>query len=573
MKRLFREAGTLTWLFVGAVACAVVVSVSTVAFANIWGRSLSLVVSGAGLQALRQVIIVGVAISVASVGCTFLGKLLAGHFSERLQRTLRDRAVERLAHATAAAMHGEHSGDIQSRFSSDMLLLEQLVRTDSLQFVSQALTALLAAAYMLSRNWLLTVASIAPTPILLLVASFLTRPLGPLMTAAQEALAQASVVTQEAVSGAEVIRAMNMTTTVSLRHEHALSSWQKRSVVAAHQVAKLYSVGMTLAFMPFIIVFSVGGYLALAHRIEIGLLFSFVLLVNYLSFPLQEMPRLLGRIRSGTAAARRVLELLDVPVERTGGVCSPASADDVLTLEDVSFSYPGTAEPALRDVSLTVKQGQKIALVGTSGSGKSTVLRLITGDYAPDAGTVRVNGLSVQDWDLSALRATIAAVDQEAFLFGDSVADNVRTGRLDATQVQIAKALDVAAADFVGELTQREDTLVGDTGGRLSGGQRQRIALARALVKDAPLIILDEATSALDNELERRVYTRLVEHYPDKTVVAVAHRLTTVQDADMIYVFGNGRVIERGTHAGLLASGGRYALLWNLQQAQENHRG
>jgi ATP-binding cassette, subfamily B, bacterial len=572
MKRLFREAGALTWLFAGAVACAVVVSVSAVAFADIFGRALSLVVAGSGLVALRQVIIIGVAVGVASVGGTFFGKLLSGYFSERLQRNLRDRAVERLAHATAAAMHGEHSGDIQSRFSSDMLLLEQLVRTDALQFVSQALTALLAAAYMLSRNWLLTVASVAPTPVLLLVASHLTKPLGPLTTAAQESLAQASVVTQEAVSGAEVIRATNMTTTVSLRHEQALSSWQERSIVAAHQVAKLYSVGMTLAFMPFIIVFSVGGYLALAHRIEIGLLFSFVQLVNYLSFPVQEMPRLLGRIRSGTAGARRVLELLDVPVERTGGAHGPASVDDVLNLENVSFSYPGTAEPALRDVSLTVKQGQKIALVGTSGSGKSTVLRLITGDYAPDAGTVRVNGLSVQDWDLSALRATVAVVDQEAFLFGESVADNVRAGRLDATQVQVAKALDVAAADFVGEMAQRDDTLVGDTGGRLSGGQRQRIALARALVKDAPLIILDEATSALDNELERRVYTQLVEHYPDKTVVAVAHRLTTVQDADMIYVFDNGRVVEQGTHAGLLASGGRYALLWNLQQAQENQR-
>jgi ABC-type multidrug transport system fused ATPase/permease subunit len=469
-------------------------------------------------------------------------------------------------------MHGEHSGDIQSRFSSDMLLLEQLVRTDALQFLSQALTALLAAAYMLSRNWLLTVVSIAPTPVLLLVASHLTKPLGPLTTAAQEALAQASVVTQEAVSGAEVIRATNMTTAVSLRHEQALSSWQERNVVAAHQVAKLFSVGMTLAFMPFIIVFSVGGYLALAHRIEIGLLFSFVQLINYLSFPVQEMPRLLGRIRSGTAAARRVLELLDVPVERTGGTHGPASANNALNLENVSFSYPGTAEPALKDVSLTVKQGQKVALVGASGSGKSTVLRLITGDYAPDAGTLQVNGLSVQDWDLSALRATVAVVDQEAFLFGDSVADNVRAGRLDATQVQIAKALDVAAADFVGEMAQRDDTLVGDTGGRLSGGQRQRIALARALVKDAPLIILDEATSALDNELERRVYMQLVEHYPDKTVVAVAHRLTTVQDADMIYVFDNGRVVEQGTHAGLLTSGGRYALVWNLQQAQENQR-
>jgi len=150
MKRLFQEAGVLTWLFVGNVARAVVVSMSTVAFADIFGRALSLVVAGSGFVALHQVIIIGVAVGVASVGETFFGKLLAGYFSERLQRNLRDRAVERLAHATATAMHGEHSGDVQSRFSSDMLLLEQLVRTDTLQFVSQGLTAVLAAAYMLS---------------------------------------------------------------------------------------------------------------------------------------------------------------------------------------------------------------------------------------------------------------------------------------------------------------------------------------------------------------------------------------------------------------------------------------
>lgn len=570
MKRLLHEAGALTWLAAGAILCAVIVSVGTVALADVFGRALSLVVAGAGITALREVIVIGIAAGAASVACTFLGKLLAGHFSERLQRRLRNHAIERLTHATAAAMHGEHSGDIQSRFSSDMVLLEQLVRTDVLQFVSQGLTALLAAAYMLSRNWLLTLVAVAPTPILLLVASHLTKPLGPLMTSAQEALGQASVATQEAVSGAEVVRAMNIGAAITVRHEHALETWQDRSISAAHQVAKLYSTGVTLSIMPFIAVFAVGGYLALAHRIELGLLFSFVQLVNYLSFPVQEMPRLLGRIRQGVAAAHRVLELLDVPVERTGGVHGPNTVDEVVSLENVSFIYPGATEPSLDNVSLTVMHGQKVALVGGSGSGKSTALRLITGDYTPDAGTVQVNGLSVQDWDLAALRSVIAVVDQEAFLFDDSVSDNVRAGRLGASQTQVDEALNTASADFVTDMAQGKDTLVGDTGGRLSGGQRQRLALARALIKEAPLILLDEATSALDNELERRVYAQLLEHYPDQTVVAVAHRLTTIQDADMIYVFDHGRIVEEGTHDSLLAADGRYALLWSLQQAQEN---
>jgi ABC-type multidrug transport system fused ATPase/permease subunit len=467
-------------------------------------------------------------------------------------------------------MHCEHSGDIQSRLSSDVVLLEQLVRTDVLQFASQGLTAVLAAAYMLSRNWLLTVVAVAPTPVLLLVASYLSKPLEPLMTSAQEALGQAGVATQEAVSGAEVIRAMNVGEAITIRHEHALKTWQERSITAARQVAKLYSTGVTLSIMPFIAVFAVGGYLALAHRIELGLLFSFVQLVNYLAFPIQEMPRLLGRIRQGTAAAGRVLELLNLPVERTGGVHGPDAADEVIALENVSFTYPGVTESSLRDISLTVGHGQKVALVGASGSGKSTVLRLITGDYSPDAGTVAVNGLSVQDWDLAALRSDIAVVDQEAFLFDDSVGDNVRAGRLSATRADVDEALTMASADFVADMPQDEDTLVGDAGGRLSGGQRQRLALARALVKEAPLILLDEATSALDNDLERRVYDQLRTHYPDRTIVMVAHRLTTVQDADMIYVFDHGRVVEEGTHESLLAANGRYALLWHLQQAQEN---
>ena len=244
--------------------------------------------------------------------------------------------------------------------------------------------------------------------------------------------------------------------------------------------------------------------------------------------------------------------------------------DPLIQLTNVVFTYPGTQRAQLEGVSLQVRRGQKVAFVGASGSGKSTVLRLIAGDYEPDTGNVVVGGVSTRSWSLDALRKTMGIVDQDAFLFDDSIAANVQAGRLDARPQEIEEALDTAESGFVRDLPDGIDMSVGEAGGRLSGGQRQRIALARAFTKDAPILVLDEATSALDNDLERKVYANMMNRYPDKTILAVAHRLTTVRDSDVIFVFDGGHVVEQGTHDKLLAAGGRYATLWNLQQSQED---
>jgi len=234
---------------------------------------------------------------------------------------------------------------------------------------------------MLMHSWFLTVVSIAGTPVLLLVASALTKPLGPLSTASQAALGQASVTTQEAIAGAEVVRALNMTGVLSRRLEHSLDRWLDRSIAAARQIAKLYSAGTALSLTPFVVVFSVGGYMVLTGQLEFGLLIAFVQLINYLSFPVQEMPRLLGQIKTEIAAAERVMDLLDLPVERLGGRAGTMDSNPLIEVSRVVFTYPGTQEPQLQGISLQVRRGQKVAFVGTSGSGKSTVLRLIAGDY------------------------------------------------------------------------------------------------------------------------------------------------------------------------------------------------
>jgi ATP-binding cassette subfamily B protein len=570
IRRLLREAGGLTWLFAIAALCAIAVSITTVALADIMGRALSAIVRGASFESTWSVIRLGIVLGMVAVFAVFTRKLLSSQFSERLQARLRERIVVRLTHATAGAMHTRHSGDVISRMSSDMVLMEQLLKNDALQFVVQTLTAVLAAAYMLTHNWFLTLVSIAGTPVLLLVSSALTKPLSPLNTASQTALGQASVTAQEAMAGAEVVRALNMTGVLSQRHEHSLDQWLNHSIAAGRQVAKLYSAGTALSLTPFVVVFSVGGYMALTGHLEFGLLIAFVQLMNYLSFPVQEMPRLLGQMKTEVAAAKRVLELLDLPVERPGGDLGSMDTDPLIELANVSFTYPGTQEPQLQGVSLQVRRGQKVALVGSSGSGKSTVLRLIAGDYEPDAGEVVAGGVSTASWSLVDLRRTMAIVDQDAFLFDESIAANVRTGHLDARPEEIEEALDAAESGFVRDLPNGIDMPVGEAGGRISGGQRQRIALARAFMKSAPILILDEATSALDNNLERQVYANMLDRYPDKTILAVAHRLTTVKDSDAIFVFDAGRVVEHGTHDELLAAHGQYATLWNLQQSQED---
>lgn len=569
MKRLLRQSGSLVWLFIAAAVAGVTASVATVAAAHLFGQAWSCITGKQPQDVTTRVIRDWAIVVIAGMTATFLRKLLASQFSERLQARLRERVAARLAHASAEAMHTWHSGEISSRMSGDLFHVEQLVRDDIPQFIVQSLTAVLAATYMFMHNWLLTLTSIAVTPLLLFVSSLLAKPLGPLATATQADLAQASVTVQEGIAGAEVARAAGINGVLQHRYESSLDHWLDHSLAAARQVAKLYSVGTALSLVPFVVVFAVGGWMVLRQDLEFGMLIAFIQLVNYLSFPFQEMPRLIGKIHAETAAAARVLELLDVPQERTGGITGNLDTEPLIEFRHVTFTYPGMPQPQLRDVSFRVARGHKVALVGASGSGKSTVVRLLTGEYQPQAGEVRVGGVTTSEWSLQALRTIMAVVDQDAFLFDDAITMNVASGRLDASGEEISAALEAAQCAFVSGLPQGNATGVGEAGGSLSGGQRQRIALARALIRDAPILLLDEATSALDNQMEQKVYAAITRGPYDRTIIAVAHRLSTVKDLDCIVVFGDGQVVEQGTHENLLKAGGLYARLWSMQHMQE----
>lgn len=304
---------------------------------------------------------------------------------------------------------------------------------------------------------------------------------------------------------------------------------------------------------------------AVHGTMSMGDLMGFIAALVSIAQPLRELVGVAGPLQQGIAAGQSMFEILDEPAESQGGGYKAARVRGDVDYSEVSFSYDAGKGPALRGISLQVSAGQSVAFVGRSGGGKSTLVNLLPRFYDVTSGSVRIDGRDVRDYDLANLRDQISVVSQDVVLFNDTVRNNIAFGRnvSDADLERVAEA--AHALDFVRELPQGFDTIVGDRGVLLSGGQRQRISIARALLKDAPILILDEATSALDTEAERHIQAALAQLVRNRTTFVIAHRLSTVEQADRIVVLDAGAIIETGTHAELLALGGTYAQLHSMQ--------
>jgi subfamily B ATP-binding cassette protein MsbA len=480
----------------------------------------------------------------------------------RVLNDLRAQAFARLLRLPVARFHEESTGKVINTVVGDVRQVVDMIQSVFISFVRDVLVVIGLLGSLLWLNWMLTVVAIVVVPLTAVIVRTTSRRLRHLNRENQRVTAEMTQVVEEAARGHQVIRVFSGENYENRRfylRSEALRGFSQRMTVAFAATTPVTQIATSVAL-------SVVVVLALRADMTVGEFTQFVTLMLMLLTPLKALAEVNGPMQRGIAAAETVFSLIDAPVEHDPGTRIIARAQGHVRFEHVKFRYPNAQSLALDDVSLEVKPGQTVALVGMSGGGKSTFVNLVTRFYEPEAGRILLDGMPYQDIQLPSLRAQLALVSQNVVLFDDTLRANIAYGVEHVDEARLAAAIRAAHLDdVVARLPEGVDTMIGENGMRLSGGQRQRVAIARAIYKDAPILILDEATSALDNESERAVQAALDTLMAGRTTFVIAHRLSTIEGADLIVVMEHGRIVEQGTHDELLSRGGMYANLYRLQ--------
>jgi subfamily B ATP-binding cassette protein MsbA len=513
---------------------------------------------------------------LVSEGLKYAGMLLSFAFTQHVISETRRAAYGRLLALPLARFTRERSGSLVSRVVSDVNALEAMIQAGASRIVGQAFSIVVVLAILFAMDWRLALVSVV---IVVLMGFFTVRfqePLRRLARRIRGRVGEMTAVASEAVQNVAVVKTFSAEETEWDRFGAESDAYRDLSLARRREVGLMQgAIGLTSELGVAALVLG-GGWLLVrgggeAGGLTVGTLTAFVLYLNNLINPVRFVLNFNNVLQSGVAALERIDALLhEDPEPYEAG--APFRAGDV-TFEAVRFRYPAAATPALHGLDLAVPRGSTAALVGPSGSGKTTVTRLLARLYEPDAGEIRIGGRPLDRTSLASLRRAVAIVPQEPTLFSGSVAENVRYGRPDATRGEVEEAVRLAnAEEFVAALPDGLDTEIGERGVTLSGGQKQRVAIARALLKGAAILVLDEATSSLDSESEALIQDALagvLGRRDELTTLVIAHRLSTVQDADRIHVLKGGRVVETGRHEALLAQGGLYAHLHALQAGEE----
>ncbi|MDA1089443.1 MAG: ABC transporter ATP-binding protein [Proteobacteria bacterium] len=476
-----------------------------------------------------------------------------------------------LARMDLGFFHNNSTGRLISRFTVDINQMRAAVSNALTGFGKDLLSFVGLVAVMFAKDWQLAAICIFIFPMAALPVLKLGRRMRKVTANTQEEMGLFTTLLEQTFQGIRVVKAYAMEGYEKSRIAEIVERIFDLSIKSAKTRALSSPIMETLGGVAVCIVIVYGGYRVIEGATTSGAFFSFIMALLLAYEPMKRLANLNASLQEGLAGAQRLFQLLDTEpgiLEKPDAAELPPVKGDI-RLEDVGFSYP-TGKHALKGISIEVPAGKRVALIGSSGAGKSTILNLIPRFYEIKEGRVTIDGNDVRDVTFASLYANVALVSQEITLFDDTVRANIAYGRAGASADDIVEAAKNAAAhDFIEGLPEGYDTMVGEQGIKLSGGQRQRLAIARAMLKNAPVLLLDEATSALDTESERQVQVALDKLMAGRTTLVIAHRLSTVTGADLIYVIDDGRVIEQGKHVELMAQGGAYKRLYDLQFAED----
>jgi subfamily B ATP-binding cassette protein MsbA len=483
---------------------------------------------------------------------SFLGQYASAWVGNKIVMDLRDRMFRRMLALPLGYFHDHTTGNLISRFTYDVAQVTQAATQVVMVLVKDSLTIVGLFAYLLYIDWKLTLISLCMIPPIALVVRYFNIRLRKTSRSTQEAMGDLTQVVQETIDCNKVVKIFGGQDYETRRFND--NSNKLRGFMMKQTTAAALNV-------PIVQLFAALATAIVVYYVTVQAQQNTTTVGGFVSF--------LAAMLMLTAAAESVFALIDENPETDSGTLELPRAKGELVFDHVSFSYPGSARPALSDVSLTIAPGETVALVGSSGGGKTTFANMVPRFFRPDSGFIRLDGHDISSVTLASLRANIALVSQEVALFNDTVAANIAYGvNGGASREQIEAAAQAAhATDFIQAMPRGLDTLIGEQGVRLSGGQRQRLAIARTILKNTPVVILDEATSALDSESEKHVQAALDTLMKGRTTVVIAHRLSTIENADRIVVLDNGQIAEVGSHAELLARGGIYSRLHQLQFA------
>ena len=495
----------------------------------------------------------------------YIGNYFLAKVSTNVVHALRCEIFDQYTLLPTSYFDANNSGYMISRITNNVGQVTQATTDAVRTFVREGFTAIGLLIYLFYSSWMLSLVFVAIAPIIVVLVTYVSKRLRGISKKIQESIGDMTHITSELVSGHRVVRSYGGEAYERKRFlESSLynrrQSLKLSTTMAIHNPIMQFIIAIALSVLMYMALFFM-------KQASVGEFVGYLTAAFLLPRPIRQLSDANGDIQKGIAAAESLFEILDEPGEEDLGSYQAERCHGALEFKNLSFKYPGTNEFVLKDINFKVEPGQTIALVGASGGGKSTLANLVSRFYPHNSGEILLDGVEINSYKLANLRKQIALVNQQVTLFNDTIANNIAYGTLaTATKDEITTAAtDAYAMEFVSKFELGLETEIGENGVKLSGGQRQRLALARALLKDAPILILDEATSALDTESERYIQAALQKVMGNRTTLVIAHRLSTIENADVILVIDQGRIIEQGSHAELIVKQGAYARLHHIQ--------